>query len=408
MGIEVRDQPSGGFIDLRNATGSGTEFAPLLQTRSIGASRPFSFQNNIAAADDTGTAPLITVTGRVDNGAVTTRPIFEVRNNTARFLTVLSAGYTGINNTSPRTGLTVGSNASFTTIDPKNQISLGGGFSANAGFNPKLVLWESNTTPLTAYYGLGVSDGQLDYIAGQTNGKHAFFCNPTGATVSDKVFEISSAGITGGLGKYLRLAGSTSGMSTLVAAATGPTIIYTLPAAAPPVNQATLTSTTTGALSWTTPLRAYSGTADIVTVFGTTTQTPINNLAVNTLKVGSTFKFRASGVLNKTSATNSSFSVVFNSSLGALVTVTNVVGTATYTDRPFLVEGTFTVRTTGAPGTGRGEGSSLLSGNMPMTVSSLTDTSINTTLATNIALIFSTSEAATVMTVTNWLIEEVL
>ncbi len=113
-------------------------------------------------------------------------------------VTILSSGNVGIGATNPASNLQIGTLTSTSTASPVT-LSLGGTYSSTAGANPKLKLWDNGT----AYFGAGVSNDELDLIAGIATGQMAFFVN---ANTSPSML-INSSGQVG--------IGSTSPQATL-------------------------------------------------------------------------------------------------------------------------------------------------------------------------------------------------
>ncbi|MFL6253574.1 MAG: hypothetical protein ACJ74T_00990 [Pyrinomonadaceae bacterium] len=89
-------------------------------------------------------------TVRAADAARTFSPVFAVKMD----------GSLGIGTMTPLQKIQVGSNTAAATTTP-DAISLGATYSSVAGANPKLRLWDNNAG---AVYGLGVSNGQLDFM----------------------------------------------------------------------------------------------------------------------------------------------------------------------------------------------------------------------------------------------------
>lgn len=90
--------------------------------------------------------------------------------------------------------ITMGDNSATGTATP-TKISMGGTFSSSAGVNAKIDLF----TDGGSFYGIGVSSGQLDYMA-PTAATHNFYIagsrsvqiTPTGLTVSDDAYDATT------------------------------------------------------------------------------------------------------------------------------------------------------------------------------------------------------------------------
>ena len=85
---------------------------------------------------------------------------------------LLVSGNVGIGTTGPNNNLQIGSQTSASTSTPVT-LSLGGTYRSTAGANPKLKLWDNGSS----YYGLGVSNEELDLIAEQSSSQMAFYVN---------------------------------------------------------------------------------------------------------------------------------------------------------------------------------------------------------------------------------------
>ena len=119
-------------------------------------------------------------------------------------------GNVGINTTSTRQRLTIGSLTATSTATPES-IDLGGTYSNSAGTNLKLKLYNDGTL----VHGLGVSDASTDYVT-VSSGSHTFYRGST------QVVQINSSGNLGinttsplqklhVLGNLLVAAGSSTG-----------------------------------------------------------------------------------------------------------------------------------------------------------------------------------------------------
>ena len=103
-----------------------------------------------------------------------------------RIIGGVGAGNVGINTTSPSYRLQLGDNTSSPTATPE-VLSLGATYSNTAGDNPKLRLWDQNSTN---YMGIGVSGSQIDYICKGAY-DHVFH------TSSSERMRITSGGLVG-------------------------------------------------------------------------------------------------------------------------------------------------------------------------------------------------------------------
>jgi hypothetical protein len=97
-----------GNITLGNLTGTAGVFAPLLSSKSSNLSYPgMYFIGDGASGTDSGTTPMIRFDGRINNGAVSTRPLIGFSNVGVDLVTVLANGNVGIGALTPSTKLQV-------------------------------------------------------------------------------------------------------------------------------------------------------------------------------------------------------------------------------------------------------------------------------------------------------------
>jgi hypothetical protein len=97
-----------GNITLGNVTGTAGVFAPLLSSKSSNLSFPgMYFIGDGASGTDSGTTPMIRFDGRINNGAVSTRPLIGFSNVGVDVMTVLANGNVGIGALTPSTKLQV-------------------------------------------------------------------------------------------------------------------------------------------------------------------------------------------------------------------------------------------------------------------------------------------------------------
>ena len=97
-----------GNITLGNVTGAAGVFAPLLSSKSSNLSYPgMYFIGDGASGTDSGTTPMIRFDGRINNGAVSTRPLIGFSNAGTDLVTILANGNTGVGTNSPSTKLQV-------------------------------------------------------------------------------------------------------------------------------------------------------------------------------------------------------------------------------------------------------------------------------------------------------------
>lgn len=101
-----------GYLALGEGGSTANTFTPLIVGRPVGSGKFMGVYSDIVNGEDTGTTPLMILAGRHNSGAVTTRPIFEVRNNTTPLMTILPNGNMGLGTTAPAATLDVGLRAS--------------------------------------------------------------------------------------------------------------------------------------------------------------------------------------------------------------------------------------------------------------------------------------------------------
>ncbi len=98
-----------GFLTLGDAGSVASSFSPLINSRPAGGPNRFSgFYSDIFSGDDTGSVPVMVLAGRHDSGALTNRPVLQVKNNTLPLMTILPSGHVGIGVISPESLLDVG------------------------------------------------------------------------------------------------------------------------------------------------------------------------------------------------------------------------------------------------------------------------------------------------------------
>lgn len=306
-GLAINDVPSTGYFKFANATGSGTNFAPYLQSRSIGSNRPLAIYNDILPADDTGTTPIIQLASRVNAGLVTTRPLLSIGNHTTRHFVMLATGNTGFGTAVPSTKLEV---AGVTTT--KDIAYKPNAYTVAPGAQVVITLPDGTTTLTTGkYYRIRLSNNAGSVASGnsyivyhtsattwvvkpinitgivtthplllETGGTLVVYHNNTANVTINVFIESFATGnittiskdflgneglLTGYLGNAgfgtdtptakvqikgnLKLDGTTSGSTTLIAPATGSDLSYTLPGTAPTTGQV-LSSTAAGTMSW--------------------------------------------------------------------------------------------------------------------------------------------------------------
>jgi hypothetical protein len=91
--------------------------------------------------------------------------------STGAFTTLTTTGNVGIGTTAPNSNFQIGSQSSVSTATPVS-LSLGGTYSATAGANPKLLIWDTGTSS----YGMGVSNSQFDFMI-PTNARYSWNIN---------------------------------------------------------------------------------------------------------------------------------------------------------------------------------------------------------------------------------------
>ncbi|NBX51507.1 hypothetical protein EBT25_16650, partial [bacterium] len=115
-------------------------------------------------------SPSITFTGDLNTGIYSPgADQVAISTNGIGRLFVDSSGRVGVDTTSPRYDISVGSTSVVNTDSP-NRIELGGTYSNTAGSNLKLLLYWDGTIP----QGFGISANQVDYVAA-SSAAHVFY-----------------------------------------------------------------------------------------------------------------------------------------------------------------------------------------------------------------------------------------
>ncbi len=92
-------QNTDGSFKLVNNTATVDQFAPLIKTELKGSGNSFEIIGNAQTGEDTGTIPIMTFQSTVNDGAVSTRPVFSFKNYTTTNLLINAAGNIGFNTT---------------------------------------------------------------------------------------------------------------------------------------------------------------------------------------------------------------------------------------------------------------------------------------------------------------------
>ena len=106
-GLRISDAgAANGRIDLKDGTATAGQFLPSLAGRPVGAARGLTLYSSIDAAEDTGSASVMSFVSRVETPAsVSVRPTFQWLNNSSPQMSILANGNVGIGTTAPDTKL---------------------------------------------------------------------------------------------------------------------------------------------------------------------------------------------------------------------------------------------------------------------------------------------------------------
>jgi hypothetical protein len=152
-------------------------------------------------------SPSITFTGDLNTGIYSPgADQVAISTNGIGRLFVDSSGRVGVDTTSPRYDISVGSTSVVNTDSP-NRIELGGTYSNTAGSNLKLLLYWDGTIP----QGFGISANQVDYVAA-SNAAHVFYRGTSEVARFDNAGSLiygtstsPGADITSGTGFYFQI-----------------------------------------------------------------------------------------------------------------------------------------------------------------------------------------------------------
>lgn len=145
------------------------------------------------------------------------------------------------------------------------------------------------------------------------------------------------------------------------------------------------------------------------------TQTVVESISIpaNSLKAGTTYRIKASGVCTSTAANASNFRARIGPTTltGAIAAVVNPTAATSGTNIPFSVELLFTVRTIGASGTAIGSGTLLNNGVTGVSAAAVvvgqvtTAVTVDTTVTNLVELTYQAAATTTTCTFHNALIE---
>ena len=204
-----------GYFKIREGTGSLNQFFPLVESRPIGSTKFTGFYSDIQTVDDVGTVPTIVLSGRTNGGAVSTRPVLGINNNSTNLMTILASGNVGIGTTSPERSLdAVGDiraykNEGYNVVESRT--------ASNANLPPHFMLRRSRGTVETpTYVQTGDTMGLLTFrnhlatqgatvasyatenqTAGAWGANLAFFTIANGSAVNSERMRIDQSGKIG-------------------------------------------------------------------------------------------------------------------------------------------------------------------------------------------------------------------
>ena len=111
QGIALLDNGnSAAGLFLKDGTNNAGIFAPTIQGNIVSSARSLTIIGNANTGEDTGTTPISVFRSSVNNGSVSTRPLFQWQNNTSPLMTMDYAGNVGIGTSSPGQLLDVAGN----------------------------------------------------------------------------------------------------------------------------------------------------------------------------------------------------------------------------------------------------------------------------------------------------------
>ena len=146
-GAGVKIENSFGSMQFINSTGIASSFRPEMLFDITGPTLNTLWENQIAPADDTGTVPVILISGRQnDSTPLTTRPLLHLRNATGKFLEVTAAGVFDFQGNTLQ-GVTFDANGTNNTLSNVDVADLAD------GTDGELITWDASGNPATVAVG---------------------------------------------------------------------------------------------------------------------------------------------------------------------------------------------------------------------------------------------------------------
>jgi hypothetical protein len=176
---------SGSRISIGEGSSSAGIFFPLFYGRPVGSSSPTGIYSDVDPAEDTGTmAAMVFASRRTGPADITTRPLFQWKNNTSSVMTIDATGNVGIGTTAPDSLLHLRGSSPVLNLQNTNAVAGNGGV---LRFGHDQL---SNQTPI------GEIRGYLTNGNGAARAGDLTFHTSNAGTLSEKM-RITSAGNVG-------------------------------------------------------------------------------------------------------------------------------------------------------------------------------------------------------------------